>query len=291
MAGGVVAQALDPGRPVLDPLGVEEDAPVPRVQADVVVGVGGDPVPVGEGLGDAPAEQQPAQAGRGVEHRRRHVVGVDLVAGEEQLLRSGPWVGACVLDQPVEHVQHVRLDALALDAAVHLAAGGVHDAQIVGRPRQQEGGKVALEVAERDRSLELAEVGQGEGPRGGREREVVPVQLPGCQGQAGRLDHAHVQAQAQRHGGRRRGPHSTTARGGALVQGERDRTSLSSGHEDRGRAAGDPAHDRAGEQEGPGVDVTMRPGLVVERADHAWHHLTRASRCDWGVMESNWRSS
>ena len=92
----------------LDELVLEEEAALAR--SDVVVGRRdrGAAGAVRPRFWPAPAEQLLGQRGRCREHRRRDVVGVDLVAGEEQLVGAGGdprrRVGelAMFLEQPVD---------------------------------------------------------------------------------------------------------------------------------------------------------------------------------------------
>ena len=118
-----------------------------------VAGVGG----VGERLGPLPAERGPADLAAERQQPGGDVVGVDLVAGQEQLLRPGFRVGVGGLQDLVEGGQGVAA------LAVRLAAGPVDEPDLL-QPlgREDEAGQVPGPVAEL--------VGQAERPEvvGGR---------------------------------------------------------------------------------------------------------------------------
>jgi hypothetical protein len=107
----------------------------------------------GQRFGAAPAERGPADLAAEREQAGGDVVGVDLVAGQEQLLRPGVGVGVGGLQDVVEGGQGVAA------LAVRLAAGPVDDPGLL-QPlgREDEAGQPPGPVAEPVTQPERAQV-------------------------------------------------------------------------------------------------------------------------------------
>jgi hypothetical protein len=214
-----------------------------------VAGVGG----VGEWLGPLPAERGPADLAAERQQPGGDVVGVDLVAGQEQLLRPGFRVGVGGLQDLVEGGQGVAA------LAVRLAAGPVDEPDLL-QPlgREDEAGQVPGPVAEL--------VGQAERPEvvGGRavvagvvafavEPQVVAVHRAG--GERRRRpggDHRDMQEPAQGDGAALPGVDQGVRAGlGPPVDGQLDRPRVPAGHEHAHGARFDPARHRPGQHQRP----------------------------------------
>ena len=212
---------------------------------------GGD---VGEGLGRRPAEGGPADLLAEGQQPGGDVVGVDLVAGQEQQLGPGLRVGVAGRQDVVEGGQGVAA------LAVRLAAGPVHEPDLLQAfRREDEAGQVPRPVAELAEQPQRPQVGLGRAVVAGvaglaAEPEVVAVD--DARGQGGRRpgrDHGDVQRRPQGHGPGLGGAGQALRVGqGPLVDREADRPGARAGHEHADRLRLDPARHRPGQHQRPG---------------------------------------
>ena len=214
-----------------------------------VAGVGG----VGERLGPLPAERGPADLAAERQQPGGDVVGVDLVAGQEQLLRPGFRVGVGGLQDLVEGGQGVAA------LAVRLTAGPVDEPDLL-QPlgREDEAGQVPGPVAELVGQAERPEVVGGLAVVAGVvafavEPQVVAVHRAG--GERHRRpggDHRDMQEPAQGDGAALPGVDQGVRAGlGPPVDGQLDRPRVPAGHEHAHGARFDPARHRPGQHQRP----------------------------------------